>query len=147
MCTTTLMHIGKLYTLYFSAFLKLKLTWSGGYCSFLSFRISITSRKMGQGIELLPREYSDYLGTSNDPGNVEISWRFNIYLHICADLHWTQYMYCQFFFSFALHPSLLFFFSSMAEHWVTVFHLIKSSGWHAQMLCRLHLKEVLTFGE
>lgn len=35
----------------------------------------------------------------------------------------------------------------MAEHRVTVFHLIKSSGWPAQMLCGLRLKGVLTFGE
>lgn len=35
----------------------------------------------------------------------------------------------------------------MAEHWVTVFHLIKSSGRPVQMLHGLHLKGVLTFGE
>lgn len=30
--------------------------------------------------------------------------------------------------------------TDMAEHWVTIFHLIKRSSWPAQMLCRLHLK-------
>lgn len=95
---------------------------------------------------------SGWPGTFNGLGNLGIRSGINIYLHNCVDC-WAQDMYCC---TLSPPPSpfhfyniffLLFFCTDMAEHWVTVFHLIKSSGRPVQMLRGLRLKGVLTLGE
>lgn len=114
-----------------------------------SFGIRAASREVWGNV-LFPEKCSGYAVIFNGLGDVGIRLRINIYLHNCVGLRWTQDMYCCTFFSPLTFPHLNHFFflrSDMAEHWVTVFHLIKSRGWPAQMLCGLHLEGVLTFSE